>query len=204
MCVWRYCFAKNTFLCLWLIILHSFHEFLLRSMVYYFIKVIILLLISFSFSPFVFLWDAARERKRNLHTQGDGSKNFESEGPRPPILRLRWFLRGQLENCSGRGGTPSISSSQKRAETWHVLSAWPSGKHTHFRAERDGVGSLALTLPAGWHRLASDFSIGLSGNWGRITPSLFGDMSTNEMFHAKVSYKMQSALKCFFPLHLLH
>lgn len=123
-------------------------------MVYYFIKVIILLLISFSFSPFVFLWDAARERKRNLHTQGDGSKNFESEGPHPPILRLKWFLRGQLENCSGRGGTPSISSSQKRAETWHVLSAWPSGKHTHFRAERNGVGSLALTLTS-WVTSAS-------------------------------------------------
>lgn len=74
-------------LCLRLVSLHSFNEFLLRNMVSYFIKVIILPLISFYFSPFIFLWDGARERKRN-HTRGS-SKNFESEVPRLTILRLK-------------------------------------------------------------------------------------------------------------------
>ena len=38
----------------------------------------------------IFLWDEARERKRgNHHTQGVGSKNFESKVPHSPILRLK-------------------------------------------------------------------------------------------------------------------
>ena len=38
----------------------------------------------------IFLWDEARERKgKTHHTQGVGSKNFESKVPHSPILRFK-------------------------------------------------------------------------------------------------------------------
>ena len=43
LCVWQYSFVKNTLLCLRLTLLHQFYEFLLRSMAYYFIKIILFL-----------------------------------------------------------------------------------------------------------------------------------------------------------------
>lgn len=67
-------------------LLRSFHEVLLRRLVDCFFQVIILLLTSFSFSPFVFLWDGARERRRRKKTIPSWwLHKFLREGLHPPI-----------------------------------------------------------------------------------------------------------------------
>lgn len=88
---------------------------------------------------------------------------------------------------------------------WVSVVAWASGKHTNFRVEGNGFESQLWVLLAGrpWPGPASLFSIAFletKREW--CLPWLV--VSISEMFHAREFCKIQSALNCWFLLHLLN